>query len=386
MIRAATCHHLSGTRWRDTVPALSPEPKNHRSPATGCPTVGQTVAVNRDDQRWRTTVNHRRTIGQRWLTASQQAGYSLNSKAYAILNKYTRKIKESLNVTIDETPPPFKTSTLVDDDLDEDQAIKVSEKKALENDTEDETLEVMKLSQAQNQSNFFCFISTTEPKNVNQALKDESWIIAMYEELNQFIANDVWELVPQPKNMTIIGTKWVYKNKLDENGVVSQNKARILLSYACALDIKLFQMDIKSAFLNGFINEKVYVAQPPGFIDFEKPDHVYKLKKALYGLKQAPKICIDVIDKILEEDFNAILDEGSKILYSIEGTLLKDQIFTEFEKFMAVTIKENYESNSDKEEIPFQKITFDTHYKIKKSLDEPSTNLELKPIVLKSAP
>ncbi|GJZ76857.1 hypothetical protein Tco_0641529 [Tanacetum coccineum] len=95
---------------------------------------------------------------------------------------------------------------------------------------------------------------------------------------------------------------------------------------------------------------------------------------------------IDVIDKILEEDFNAILDEGSKILYSIEGTLLKDQIFTEFEKFMAVTIKENYESNSDKEEIPFQKITFDTHYKIKKSLDEPSTNLELKPIVLKSAP
>ncbi|GKD46396.1 copia protein, partial [Tanacetum coccineum] len=64
---------------------------------------------------------------------------------------------------------------------------------------------------------------------------------------------------------------------------------RILLAYACALDFKLFQMDVKSAFLNGFINEEVYMAQPPGFIDFEKPDHVYKLKKALYGLKQAPK-------------------------------------------------------------------------------------------------
>ncbi|GJT26295.1 copia protein [Tanacetum coccineum] len=64
---------------------------------------------------------------------------------------------------------------------------------------------------------------------------------------------------------------------------------RILLAYACALDFKLFQMDVKSAFLNGFINEEVYVAQPSGFIDFEKPDHVYKLKKALYGLKQAPK-------------------------------------------------------------------------------------------------
>ncbi|GJY36652.1 copia protein [Tanacetum coccineum] len=120
--------------------------------------------------------------------------------------------------------------------------------------------------------------------------------------------------------MTIIRTKWVFRNKLDENGVVSRNKARlaaqlynqqegidydesyapvarlesirILLAYACALDFKLFQMDVKSAFLNGFINEEVYVAQPSGFIDFKTPDHVYKLKKALYGLKQAPKACV----------------------------------------------------------------------------------------------
>nr|GEV29055.1 copia protein [Tanacetum cinerariifolium] len=117
--------------------------------------------------------------------------------------------------------------------------------------------------------------------------------------------------------MTIIGTKWIFRNKLDKNGVVSRNKAklvaqcynqqeginydetyalvarlksiRILLAYSYALDFKLFQMDVKSAFLNGFINEKVYVAQPLGFTDFEKPNHVYKLKKALYGLKQAPK-------------------------------------------------------------------------------------------------
>ncbi|GJX48617.1 copia protein [Tanacetum coccineum] len=122
-------------------------------------------------------------------------------------------------------------------------------------------------------------------------------IVAMQEELNQFIANDIWELVPQPRNMTIIGTLWVFGNKLDENGIVSRNKARlvaqgynqqegidydetyapvarlesirILLAYACALDFKLFQMDVKSAFLNGFINEKVYVAQPLGFIDFK---------------------------------------------------------------------------------------------------------------------
>ncbi|GKA42230.1 zf-CCHC domain-containing protein [Tanacetum coccineum] len=83
-------------------------------------------------------------------------------------------------------------------------------------------------SQAQNQSNFYCFISTIKPKNVNEALGDESWIVATQEELNQFIANDVWEIVPQPKNMTIIGTKWVVRNNLDENGVVSQNKARLV--------------------------------------------------------------------------------------------------------------------------------------------------------------
>ncbi|GKC02130.1 retrovirus-related pol polyprotein from transposon TNT 1-94 [Tanacetum coccineum] len=224
---------------------------------------------------------------------------------------------------------------------DEEESIKVTKKKNLEKDIEDETLEIDKIvnikesrnhplenvignlnqitlrSQAQNQSNFFCFISTIEPKNVNEALTGDSWIVPMQEELNQFITNDVWELVPQPRNMTIIGTKWVFRNKLDENDIVSQNKARlvaqgynqqegidydktyapvsrlesirILLAYACALDLKLFQMDVKSAFLNSFINKEVYVVQPPGFIDFEKQDHVYKLKKALYGLKQAPK-------------------------------------------------------------------------------------------------
>ncbi|GJR75981.1 retrovirus-related pol polyprotein from transposon TNT 1-94, partial [Tanacetum coccineum] len=258
--------------------------------------------------------------------------YSQNSKAYIILNKHTRKVKESLNVTFDETPTPSKTSPLVDDDLDEEEAIKVTEKKNLESDIVNETLEIDEIvnikesrnhplenvignlsqrtlrSQAQNQSNLFCFISTIELKNVNEALTGDSWIVAMQEELNQFIANDVRELVPQPRNMTIIGTKWVFRNKFDENGIVSRNKARlvgqgynqqegidydetyapvarlesirILLAYACFLDFKLFQMDVKSAFLNGFINEEVYVAQPPGFIDFEKPDHV--LRKA-YG-------------------------------------------------------------------------------------------------------
>ncbi|GKC30124.1 retrovirus-related pol polyprotein from transposon TNT 1-94, partial [Tanacetum coccineum] len=203
--------------------------------------------------------------------------YGGNRYTLVIVDDYSRK---SLNVTFDETPPPSKTSPLVDDDLDEEEAIKVTEKEKLENGIGDETLEIDEIvnikesrnhplenvignlnqrtlrSQAQKQSNLFCFISTIEPKNVNEALTDKSWIVAMQKELNQFIANDVWELVPQPRNMTII-------------------------------------------VLNGYINEEVYVAQPPRFIDFEKRDHVYKLKKALYGIKQAPKAWYDRLKAFL---------------------------------------------------------------------------------------
>ncbi|GKA39355.1 retrovirus-related pol polyprotein from transposon TNT 1-94 [Tanacetum coccineum] len=248
------------------------------------------------------------------------------------------KVEESLNVKFDETPPP-KSSPLVDDDILENDIIENQDKDLEIKENEPSNKEITNIksskdhplgivignlnertlrSHVQNQSNFFCFISSVEPKNIKEAIQDESWTIAMQEELNQFKTNDVWSLVPPPKNKTIIGTKWVFKNKLDENGIVSRNKARlvaqgynqhegidfdetyapvarlesirILLAYACAHDFKLFQMDVKSAFLNGFINEEVYVAQPPGLVDFKKPNHVFKLKKALYGLKKHPKL------------------------------------------------------------------------------------------------
>ncbi|GKE46692.1 hypothetical protein Tco_1477950 [Tanacetum coccineum] len=89
---------------------------------------------------------------------------------------------------------------------------------------------------------------------------------------------------------------------------------------------------------------------------------------------------IDVIDEILEEDFDALLGEGSNILYSIEGTPLEEKLFTEFDEFMAMTIEENSNFDFDNEEPPFEEITFDTDYKIKKSLEEPPTDLELKPL------
>jgi hypothetical protein len=140
--------------------------------------------------------------------------------------------------------------------------------------------------------------------------------MAMQEELNNFKRNQVWSLVERPKQ-NLVRTKWVFRNKQDEHGVVTRNKARlvakgysqvkgldfngtfaliarlesihILLVYATHYDFKLYQMDVKSVFLNGPIKEEVYVEQPPGFEDQEHPNHVYKLHEVLYGLKQAPR-------------------------------------------------------------------------------------------------
>ncbi|GJX37760.1 hypothetical protein Tco_0251063 [Tanacetum coccineum] len=92
------------------------------------------------------------------------------------------------------------------------------------------------------------------------------------------------------------------------------------------------------------------------------------------------RFCIDVIDEILEKDFDALLNKSSEILHSIEGTILEEKLFAEFDEFMAMTTDENSEFESDTEEPPFEKSTFNTDYNIKTSLEEPSMDLELKPL------
>ncbi|KAJ9682438.1 hypothetical protein PVL29_018369 [Vitis rotundifolia] len=149
-----------------------------------------------------------------------------------------------------------------------------------------------------NEISYVCYISQIEPKNIEEALNDEAWVEALHEELNQYSRIEVWFLVSRPKDVNVIGTKWILKNKMDENGVIVRNKARlvarlesirILLVVACVWKFKLFQMDVKSVFLNGILNEEVYVKQPMGFQDLRYPNHVYRLIKTLYGLKQAPR-------------------------------------------------------------------------------------------------
>nr|GFA89937.1 retrovirus-related Pol polyprotein from transposon TNT 1-94 [Tanacetum cinerariifolium] len=153
------------------------------------------------------------------------------------------------------------------------------------------------------------------------------------EELNEFERLEVWELVPRPDKVMVITLKWIYKVKLDELGGILKNKVRlvargylqeegidfeesfapvarleairIFLAYAAHKNMVVYQMDVKTAFLNCNLREEVYVSQPDGFVDPDNPNHVYKLKKALYGLKQAPRAWYDMLSSfLLSQDFS----------------------------------------------------------------------------------
>ncbi|GJW24909.1 putative ribonuclease H-like domain-containing protein [Tanacetum coccineum] len=198
---------------------------------------------------------------------------------------------------------------------------------------------------------FACFLSQVEPKKVIQALTDPSWIEAMHDELLQ--------------------------NKKDERGIVVRNKARLVaqgytqeegidydevfapvarieairlfLAYASFMNFVVYQMDVKSAFLYGKIEEEVYVCQPPGFEDPEFPDRVYKVEKALYGLHQAPRAWYETLSTyLLENGFQRGTIDKTLFIKKVKGDILLVQIYvddiifgstkkelcTEFEKLM----------------------------------------------------
>ncbi|WVZ81141.1 hypothetical protein U9M48_028557, partial [Paspalum notatum var. saurae] len=180
----------------------------------------------------------------------------------------------------------------------------------------------------------------------------------MHEKLENFERNHVWVLVEPPPHCNPIGTKWVFKNKWGEDGVVVRNKARlvaqgfcqkkeidyeetfapvarleaihILLAFAASKGFKLFQMDVKSAFLNRFVEEEVYVRQPPGFEHPKFPNRVFKLQKALYGLKQAPRAWYERLRKSLIYVDDIIFGGSSHALCS----KFSEQMSREFEMSM----------------------------------------------------
>ncbi|KAD3067039.1 hypothetical protein E3N88_34919 [Mikania micrantha] len=172
-----------------------------------------------------------------------------------------------------------------------------------------------------------------EPKSVTEALREPAWVEAMQEELNQFQKLGVWHLVELPKGEKKIGTRWVLRCKRDDRGVIFQNKARLVvqgfkqiegidydevfapvvrleairlfLAFAAHKKFKVFQLDVKSAFLYGSLKETAYVCQPSGFKDPIHRDQVYLLDKALYGLHQAPRAWYEtLLTHLIEHGFN----------------------------------------------------------------------------------
>ena len=163
-----------------------------------------------------------------------------------------------------------------------------------------------------------------EPSSVEEALSSPPWVAAMQAELSSIERNGTWSLVPRPPKRKVIGVRWVYKTKYHADGSLDKHKARlvvkgyaqragvdfdetfaptarittirVVLSLAGHFGWPIFQMDVKSAFLNGDLQEEVYVEQPPGFVLSGKEDMIYRLHKALYGLKQAPRAWYQRID------------------------------------------------------------------------------------------
>nr|GFC77950.1 retrovirus-related Pol polyprotein from transposon TNT 1-94 [Tanacetum cinerariifolium] len=182
-------------------------------------------------------------------------------------------------------------------------------------------------------------------------LTQSCWIEAMQEELNEFERLEVWELIPRPDKVTVITLKWIYKVNLDELGGILKNKARlvargyrqeegidfeesfapvarleaiwIFLAYPAHKNMIVYQMDVKTAFLNGNLREEVYVSQPDRFVDPNNPNHVYKLKKALYGLKQAPRAWYNMLSSfLLSQDFSKGLVDPTLFIRRNDNDLL----------------------------------------------------------------
>ncbi|RVX02815.1 Retrovirus-related Pol polyprotein from transposon TNT 1-94 [Vitis vinifera] len=244
-------------------------------------------------------------------------GYSNSSKAYRIFQPQNGKILVSRDVKFME-----------DRQWNWEESIKMQLPKVpqyFDEDIDDVPVRgIRSLSDVYERNNVAVF----EPAEFEEAEKDDKWIEAMKEELRMIEKNDTWELVDRPQHRKVIGVKWVYRTKLNADGSVNKYKARLvvkgysqvfgvdfsetfapvarldtirmLLALTAQKGWKTYQLDVKSAFLNGYLQEEIYVEQPEGFQVKGQEEKVYLLKKALYGLKQAPRAWYSRIDEHLQ--------------------------------------------------------------------------------------
>ncbi|KAM1485555.1 hypothetical protein TB1_036396 [Malus domestica] len=296
-------------------------------------------------------------------------GYGTSEKGYRVYNVLTQKIILSRDVIFDEdsmwnwdTMVEEKDSVSLQIDLNKRQTREPIETSVQEEVTDNGDIQgtphqaTMSPQSSQSQTTTpsstpvrlrnldeiyaTCNYCVVEPETYEEAEKDKAWKKAMKEELEMIEKNDTWELVNRPSEKPVIGVKWVYKVKLNLDGSVQKNKARLvakgysqkpgvdfnetfapvarldtirtLIALAAKKGWKLHQLDVKSAFLNGVLEEEVFVEQPQGFTNQEFPEKVYKLRKALYGLKQAPRAWYSEIDSyFIEKGFQKSPSEAT---------------------------------------------------------------------------
>ncbi|KAL0356269.1 UNVERIFIED_CONTAM: Retrovirus-related Pol polyprotein from transposon RE1 [Sesamum radiatum] len=287
-------------------------------------------------------------------------GYSTQSKGYRIYNLKTKKLIISRDVEFDEdamwnwdeekverqtvmipkeTPPQQEEEEgtgQTDMERRNQQAPGSPRRPPQSEETEEETppRRTKLLSDIYETCNFVMM----EPESFEAAAKHEVWVQAMKEEIKMIEKNDTWELAERPKDKEVIGVKWIYKTKLNADGSIQKHKARLvakgysqlpgidytetfapvarldtiraLVAIAANKKWKIYQMDVKSAFLNGYIDEEIYVEQPQGFVAKGCEEKVLRLKKALYGLKQAPRAWYSRIDNyFMNQGFRRSLSE-----------------------------------------------------------------------------
>ncbi|GJS06055.1 zf-CCHC domain-containing protein [Tanacetum coccineum] len=163
-----------------------------------------------------------------------------------------------------------------------------------------------------------------EPKKVTRALDNESWVEAMQEELLQFKLMNVWKLVYLPHGKKAIDYDEVFAP------IARIEAIRLFLAFASYMDFTVYQMDVKSAFLYGTIEEEVYVSQPPGFVDPEFPNRVYKVEKALYGLHQAPRAWYETLSTyLLENEFRRGTIDKTLFIKKIKNDILLVQVYVD---------------------------------------------------------
>jgi hypothetical protein len=221
-----------------------------------------------------------------------------------------------------------------------------------------------------------CDLLEKEPAFVEEAIQKKEWEDAMTEEYQSIVKNDVWEIVPRLKRKDVVSSIWIFKIKHDVDGSIEKYKERFegidyedsfspvakytsirtIIALAAKMKWKLHQMDVKTTFLNGVIEEEMYIEQPQGFKVEDRKTHVCKLNKALYELKQAPRAWYGRIDSFLTSlgftkskfDYNLYFkvmnDELVIFLLYVEDIFLtgEEKIITECKKKLAAEFEMKY--------------------------------------------